>query len=220
MIKINNDFSRPSDSLFTHLFARSISVHITPIIAKTSITPMQVTIASLIFGLFAAWVGSNHSWLCGLSAAFLIELSHILDCIDGELARLTGRGNPFAANIDPISDRVKDMAVIFAACLQSLQLKIFHLMEFEIFSIAFFTISCWFLYLYIVDAFLNPAKIKKADKESVGKTRIYLGLYDLFIYGSIMFWIFNIFEYFIFYILIISIAGIPIQLIKLKANLK
>jgi len=214
-----NDFRRPSDSLLTHIFARSISARITPVIAKTPITPMQVTIVSLLFGICAAWIGSTHGWLYGLSAALLMELSHIFDCVDGELARLTGRGNPFAASMDPISDRLKDMLVIFAASLQSLELAVFNLTEFEILSVAFFSVSFWFAYLYIVDAFLNPARTKKAGIESTGKTRLYMGMYDLFIYGSIAFWIAQIFEYFIFYVLFLSILSIPVQLVRLKNTL-
>jgi len=47
-----------------------------------------------------------------------------------------------------------------------------------------------------------------------------MGMYDLFIYGSIAFWIFQIFEYFIFYVLILSVVSIPIQIVRLNINLK
>ena len=197
MHKTTHKIRRPSDSFFTNLFARSISVHISPLVARTQITPLQVTIAGLLMGLGAAWIGSNPIWACGLVAALLMEISHVLDCVDGELARLTDRGNPFAASLDPISDRIKDIAIIYAAYLQSLHSKILNLSAFQISTIALFTIGLWFLYMYIVDAFLNPAKKKKTQKTGTDSTQIYLGLYDLFIYGSIMFWILHIFEYFI-----------------------
>ena len=185
----NHKIRRPSDSFFTNLFARSISVHISPLLARTKITPLQVTIVGLTVGIFAAWVGSNPIWSCGLIAAVLIEISHILDCVDGELARLTDRGNLFAASLDPISDRIKDIAMIYSAYLQSLHFKILNLSEFKISTIALLTVGLWFLYMYIVDAFLNPAKKKNTQKTGINRTRIYLGLYDLFIYGSIIFWI-------------------------------
>lgn len=216
MTKENFNFSRPSDSFFTHLFARSISRHLTPIIAKTSITPLQVTIIGLIIGLYAAYTGSNPDWAYGILAAFLIELSHILDCVDGELARLTGRGSPFAASLDPISDRMKDMAIIYAACIQSIHMEVFNLSEFNIFSITFLTIGLWFLYMYIVDAYLNPARKKIQLEKITSKTKIYLGLYDLFIYGSIIFCLLNLFEYFIFYVLFIATIGVPHQIVQLK----
>lgn len=216
MQKHTRKIKRPSDSFFTNLFARSISVRISPLFARTKITPLQVTIIGLLIGLVAAWIGSNPIWTYGLIAALLMEISHVLDCIDGELARLTDRGNPFAASLDPISDRIKDIAIIYAAYLQSLHAKIFNLSEFQISTLALFTIGLWFLYMYIVDAFLNPAKKKKTQKTGTDSTQIYLGLYDLFIYGSIMFWIFHIFEYFIILILFMSIAGIIIQIYRLN----
>ena len=214
MTKKNRNFSRDSDSLFTHLFARSISVHITPIIAKTTITPMQITIIGLIFGLYAAWVGRNANWLCGLSAAFLIEFSHILDCVDGELARLTGRGNPFAASMDPISDRIKDSAVLIAAYIQAEHLPPFGLSTSAIPIIALITMGLWLCYIYIVDAFLNPAQ-KKLSSDTTNK-KIYLGLYDLFVYGSIAFWLTNQFNFFLFFVLILAGFGIAIQITRLK----
>lgn len=218
MVKI--DFNRPSDSLFTHLFARSISVYLTPVIAKTAITPLQVTIIGLIIGLLAAYAGSYQGWAYGILTAFLIELSHIFDCVDGELARLTGKGNLFAACLDPISDRVKDIAIIYVACMQSIRMNIFHLTEFSIFSIAFFSIGFWFLYMYIVDAYLNPAREKMRQEEMMSKKTIYIGLYDLFVYGSIVLWLFNKPEYFIFFILFVSIMGLVIQLVRLRYYLK
>ena len=161
-----NKLNRDTDSFFTFIFARTISRRITPLLKNTSITPLQVTLSGLLIGLFAAWIGSNSLWYCGIFAALLIETAHVFDCIDGELARITDRGNPFAACLDPISDRFKDIAVIYAAYVQSLNAKIFNLSEFQISTIALFTIGLWFLYMYIVDAHLNPPKNKKASKNN------------------------------------------------------
>ncbi|MBA3029859.1 MAG: CDP-alcohol phosphatidyltransferase family protein [Desulfobacteraceae bacterium] len=212
MKKIN--FSRPSDSFFTHIFARSVSVHLTPVVAKTSITPLQVTILGLIIGLFAACIGSVSGWAYGILAAILIELSHILDCVDGELARLTGKGNPFAASLDPISDRIKDTAVIIAAFIQGTLVSPFGLSDSTIAFVALITMGLWLCYMYIVDAFLNPARRKLLP--SITNKRIYIGLYDLFVYGSIFFWLTNQFEYFLFFVLVLASFGVVIQILRLK----
>ena len=211
---------RPSDSFFTKLIARSISVHITPLVAKTPITPLQVTILGLFIGLCAAWFGSKPAWSYGLLAAFLMEASHILDCVDGELARLTNRGSPFAAFFDPISDRIKDIAIVYAAFWQSSQAEVFNLSQDTIFSIAFFAIGFWLLYMYIVDAYLNPSRKKKEKNNSPKNYRVYIGLSDLFIYGCIAFFVFNIFEFFIFFILALGLVSVFIQIIRLKKILR
>ena len=211
---------RTADSLFTKIFARSISVHISPLLVKTTITPLQVTAIGLFLGLCAAWMASKPDWISCLIAAFLLESSHILDCVDGELARLTSRGSPFAAFFDPISDRVKDIAIIYAAFLQSSQAAVFNLSQNTIFFIAFFTIGFWLLYMYIVDAYLNPSRNKKEKNNSSKNHRTYLGLYDLFTYGSIVFLICNIFEYFNFFILVLGLVGVFIQIIRLEKILR
>ena len=210
------DFRRPSDSFLTKIFARSISKHFTPLLSETNVTPLQVTLVSLSVGLLAAYLGSKHSWGYCIAAALLREAAHILDCMDGELARLTERGNPFAAVMDPICDRILDISVLYAGYIQ-LQQYNFNLSETEIATISFFAVSLWMFYQYIVDAKLNPARLKKSQTKSKEKNyHVYFGLYDLFIYGSIVLWLINIFEYFLFYVLFLSIIGSLIQIIKLK----
>ena len=203
---------RESDSFLTSIFARSMSIRVTPLVAKTSFTPMQVTLFGLFIGLIAAWQAGKTGWSNYLIAALLLELSHVLDCIDGELARLTGRGNPFAAALDPITDRIKDIFIIYAASVQSINYTIFGWSDSTLFGLAFFTIGFWLLYMYIVDAYLNPARKKQATNWS----KIYIGLYDLFIYGAIAFLVTGLVEYFNLYLLILAIGGGGFQIVRFK----
>ena len=200
--------------------ARSVSVHITPRLAKTSITPLQVTIGSLVVGLCAALAGSQTNWAFCLLAAILLEASHVLDCVDGELARLTGRGSPFAASLDPISDRVKDAAIIYAGIIHSANTGVLDLSKNQIFTIGFLALGLWNLYIYLVDTYLNPAQKAKASTIDKKAGRVYLGLYDFFIYGSIFFWISNLFEYFTLFVTAIAFAGTIIQVERLRRAYK
>ncbi|BBO67216.1 hypothetical protein DSCA_11460 [Desulfosarcina alkanivorans] len=202
---------RDRDSLFTHFLARTVSIRITPQIAKTAIFPLHVTLAGLFVGLLAAWQASQSNWINFLIAAIFIETAHIFDCIDGELARLTNRGNPFAAAMDPITDRIKDIFIIFASLIQAVNASIFGWQDQIIYKLAFFTVSIWTFYMYIVDAFLNPKRKKKGTTN-----RIYIGLYDLFIYGAIFFLLLDIFEYFIIYVFSMSTIGGVIQIFRLR----
>lgn len=206
---------RPSDSVLTLILARSVSTRLTPLFAKTSITPLQVTLAGLLIALLAAWQASWPSWTNHLIAAFLLEFSHILDCVDGELARLTNRGNPFAAALDPITDRIKDIVLIFASFIQAIRDPIFNWSEFDLFILSFFSVGFWSLYMYIVDAYLNPNQtINRLSKKT------YLGLYDLFIYGAIGFLILDIFNFFVLYVIVMAIVGVAIQIIRLQNLIK
>jgi phosphatidylglycerophosphate synthase len=211
---------RPNDSFITKIMARPVSALITPRLAKTSITPLQVTIASLFVGLCAALVGSHTNWAFCLLAAVLLECSHVLDCVDGELARLTGRGSPFAASLDPISDRIKDAAIIYAGTIHALTVEVLDMSRDQIFTIGFLALGLWNLYLYIVDAYLNPAIRARASGIEKKRGGTYMGLYDFFIYGSIFLWIFNLFEYFILFVTAIAFAGTIIQVERLRRVLK
>ena len=221
MEEINRDkLQRPSDSVITKVLARSVSVRITPRLAKTSITPLQVTIGSLVFGLCAALMGSQTNWAFCLLAAIFLEASHVLDCVDGELARLTDRGNPFAASLDPISDRIKDAAIIYAATIHASNSAVLNMPRDQIFTIGFLALGLWNLYMYVVDAYLNPARKARASGIDKREGRIYLGLYDFFIYGSIFFWVSNVFEYFILFVAAIASVGTIMQVERLRRAFK
>lgn len=211
-----NRLRRPRDSFLTKFFARPVSRHITLALESTPVTPLQVTITGFALALIAAYTITLLEWHYLILAALLVELAHILDCVDGELARLTDRGSLFAANIDPITDRAKDAAIIYAAYAFYLDNNIFQLHAHTISLIAYSAVSLWFLYVYIVDAYTNPMKAKTGPQNST--PAIYIGLYDLFIYGSIFFLVTNTFHLFLFYILFLSITGILYQLYYMKSN--
>ena len=88
---------------------RKIGLRITPWLARTGITPNQVTLLALASGLLAAWEffrGPDH-WLHG---ALWFQLSYILDNCDGALARLTGRSSGFGSWLDTGVDLLVHMA--------------------------------------------------------------------------------------------------------------
>lgn len=201
---------RQTDSLLTHIFARPVSRRISPLLVNTLISPMQVTIVGMIIGVTSAFISLKSGIIFTLIAAIGIEISHILDCVDGELARLSKKGSKFAAIMDPISDRVKDICIIFCSAYGAMSLEIFSINLIQL--LAFLSVSSWMLYVYIVDAYLNPARKKISNLQN----RLYLGLYDLFIYGAIFMLIVQVFEYFFVYIAVISTIGLFTQIIRLS----
>lgn len=72
-------------------------------------SPNQITVLSLITGLFAALcIALGWNWL----ACFLLLLSGYLDMLDGTVARLTGRSTAFGTMLDIMCDRAVEWAVI------------------------------------------------------------------------------------------------------------
>jgi len=78
----------------------------------TRITPNQVTILSV---LVCAGAGAMFITLPGrlwaVAAALVFELSFVLDCVDGQLARLRKRASPLGHLFDFLMDEIKAMLI-------------------------------------------------------------------------------------------------------------
>jgi phosphatidylglycerophosphate synthase len=71
------------------------------------ITPNRITAASFLVAVgatFAILVGGTQ---CFVTAAVLIHLSHILDCMDGQMARYRHVSSPIGSYYDRITDQVQ-----------------------------------------------------------------------------------------------------------------
>jgi len=80
-------------------------------IYKFPVTPNQVSFLSMIVGLFAGWqfaIGSNGRLILG---GLLLAVSIVLDCADGQIARLKNNGTALGRIIDGVADYVVGVAV-------------------------------------------------------------------------------------------------------------
>jgi phosphatidylglycerophosphate synthase len=91
---------RAREELVAWYVCRRISIYLTLLLSRTSVTPNQVTVVSIAVGLLggALWaVGSG--WVFIVGSACLL-LMYVLDCVDGELARLTGQQSTLGTYLD------------------------------------------------------------------------------------------------------------------------
>ena len=77
-------------------------------------TPNQVTLISFAIGLLSAYAFSRGTFWPIFAGALLLQLSIIVDCVDGELARYTRQFSALGAWLDAITDRIKEYLVFFA----------------------------------------------------------------------------------------------------------
>ena len=77
-------------------------------------TPNQVTLISFAVGLLSAYAFSRGTFWNIFAGAILLQLSIIIDCADGELARYTRKFSGLGAWLDAITDRIKEYLVFFA----------------------------------------------------------------------------------------------------------
>jgi hypothetical protein len=103
--------NRANDGFFSVFFLRRVSKLLTWAAVKIGATPNQVTIASFAIGLFAAFLFTQGDTWSLIGGAILLQVSIIVDCVDGEIARYTRKFSELGAWLDAITDRVKEYAV-------------------------------------------------------------------------------------------------------------
>jgi phosphatidylglycerophosphate synthase len=103
--------NRANDGFFSVFFLRRVSKLLTWAAVKVGATPNQVTIASFAIGLYAAFLFAHGDTWSLVGGAILLQVSIIVDCVDGEIARYTRKFSELGAWLDAITDRVKEYAV-------------------------------------------------------------------------------------------------------------
>jgi phosphatidylglycerophosphate synthase len=93
---------------------RRVSRGLTRLLVRTPVTPNQVSLASLVLGLAAAWALWNASLASAVAGVVLYALASIVDHSDGELARLTFRESRLGAHLDWLVDTVIHASLVLA----------------------------------------------------------------------------------------------------------
>ena len=107
---------KPHDIIWNRLVARPLAALVVVPLARTGITPNQVTFLTLpVFLAGAALLALRPSWSALVASAAIIELSYVLDCADGQLARLKGMSSPVGAHLDFLMDELKAFALVAAS---------------------------------------------------------------------------------------------------------
>jgi len=102
--------ARPGDGFYSTFVVRRLSKPLTGVAVRRGWRPNQITVVSLLIGLTAAacFALGGRGWL--LAGALLLQVSLVVDCVDGEVARFTRNFSPLGAWLDATSDRVKEYA--------------------------------------------------------------------------------------------------------------
>jgi phosphatidylglycerophosphate synthase len=107
---------KPRDILWNRFAARPVAAVLLVPLAKTRITPNQVTFLTLVVfvgAMVMLALGRGYPWLVG--AVLVLELSYVLDCVDGQLARMRHRSSAVGAHLDFLMDELKAFLLV-AAC--------------------------------------------------------------------------------------------------------
>ena len=92
-------------------FNRTVSRLFTKLFLLLGCSPNVVTVVATLVGLAAAAGFAFGTYAAGIVAALLFQLAAVIDCCDGEVARLTFTESPFGARLDIAMDNVVHMAI-------------------------------------------------------------------------------------------------------------
>nr|WP_062335348.1 CDP-alcohol phosphatidyltransferase family protein [Herbidospora sakaeratensis] len=94
------------------LYMRKLSIYVTWALARTPITPNQVTGLMIVTGVAAGAVLVLPGLAAAVLAALLVQVYLLLDCSDGELARWTGRTSLTGVYLDRVGHYFAEAAIL------------------------------------------------------------------------------------------------------------
>jgi phosphatidylglycerophosphate synthase len=110
---------KPKDIFWNKFVARPLAAVVIVPLARTSVTPNQITLATLpVFLAGAALIAFRPGWGALCAGVGILELSYVLDCADGQLARLKGTSSPVGAHLDFLMDELKAFALVAAVAVR------------------------------------------------------------------------------------------------------
>ena len=101
---------------------RKLSEPMARLLAKSRVTPNQMTWAAFGMALlaFISFISGQN-----IVAGLLVQLSSIVDGIDGSLARLKGMTSEFGGFLDSVLDRYTDILIVLGLTLWSLSHEVY-----------------------------------------------------------------------------------------------
>ncbi len=117
--EIYRQSKKKQDNFWTEWVSRPPAAVLVWMLKDTRITPNQVSfLAILVAAAGTATLICWRTWAGLLVAGGLLQLAYIVDCVDGQLARLTGQTSPAGALLDFMLDEVKAFLVIGSAAVR------------------------------------------------------------------------------------------------------
>ena len=103
---------KPLDSWWTVVLVDPIAIRAVPRLASLRwVTPTRITLVAHLLGVISAVLFAG-DWL--VAGAVVFEVRFVLDCLDGKLARATGRSSALGQHLDVFGDQVLTVANVVA----------------------------------------------------------------------------------------------------------
>lgn len=133
------------DTFFGMYFYRKIATYFTYFLAKTRLSPNQISILSLTFALLGVLFFSFGGYTNFIIGAILIQIGMILDYSDGQIARLKKLGTRRGAWFDVILGMIQNNLIILGIVLGLYKMS--H--DIFVFIIGFIVLFAWNMTCYV-----------------------------------------------------------------------
>jgi len=110
--RLGQALRKATDGPISRMINRRISVPISLMLARTRITPDQISVFNLLLGIVAGLLFASTSYAVLVAAGILLQVASILDGCDGEVARVTLRTSPHGQWMDTITDNISYVALL------------------------------------------------------------------------------------------------------------
>ncbi|MGH7907755.1 MAG: CDP-alcohol phosphatidyltransferase family protein [Candidatus Binataceae bacterium] len=100
-----------TDGVLARLLDRRVSWRVSLRLARTAITPNQITVLNTLLGFFSAFLFATGGYWSRIFAAILFLVSVTFDGVDGEVARLKMAESKFGKTLDVLTDNIVNIAV-------------------------------------------------------------------------------------------------------------
>jgi len=105
---------KPQDNAITRYLYRPVSFPLTRLLARTPITPNQISYLVAAFVALGCWITAHASHLAAFVGTTTVLAASYLDCCDGEIARLKLLSSKMGAWLDTIVDELSSVGYMAA----------------------------------------------------------------------------------------------------------
>lgn len=100
---------KPQDNAIARILFRPLSLPLTKLLARTPITPNQITTVTMVLVAIGLWLAASAEPTRVVLGSLVILVSSYVDCCDGEIARLKVLSSKLGAWYDTIVDEVSSL---------------------------------------------------------------------------------------------------------------
>ena len=106
-----SSLSTSLDGFVDKHFNRPAGHYLSKILVHTPVSPNQVSVVASLIGLAAAWLFAQGHHRAALWGAILFQLSAIVDCVDGDLARVMFKESRLGRWLDIVGDQMVHISI-------------------------------------------------------------------------------------------------------------